>query len=984
MAAAGAEGEVLRHVRQCLAGFAAETRELCLTESVPSLDGPPSPLEFYREWVCPNKPCLIRNVVNHWPALKKWTLTYLRAVMSSKLVSVAVTPNGYADAVCLDRFVMPEERRMSFGAFLDIVEKKVTSPGVFYVQKQCSNLTEEFPELIGDVEPDISWMSKALGRKPDAVNFWLGESAAVTSLHKDHYENLYCVISGEKHFLLHPPSDRPFIPHELYPPATFHMSEDGSFEVVDESSAEKTETFPCYLFSVKVIQAQNIPSKDLLSASDCYVSLWLPTSSNMQVLTKTIPNTSNPVWNESFNFLIQPQVKNMLELKLYDQDVATKDDLLFTVVYDIAKIRPGDTIYENFILNSESQASLEVKFKVISITGDVERLVTNNILVAREVSCLEVQMDKWRNEECLKKHKNIVLSVTESFEEAQKITQDSEIFHFHCNEHLILQLKVNNCLGALDVRLGCDLCGAEQEFLHKRKNMVAAALKKVLQLDQELQGHEVPVLAVMATGGGVRAMSAFYGHLFALQKLNLLDCVTYITGASGSTWTMRNLYEDANWSQKDLVGLIHKARKGITRSKSSAFSMDALKHYDMELQQRVQEGHSVSFTDLWSLIIDRMFHDELNDSKLSNQQQAVSVGQNPLPIYVALNVKEKSQSSFEFKEWCEFSPYEVGFPKYGGFIPSENFGSKFFMGRLMKKIPESKICFLEGIWTNIFSRNLLDGLYWSSSPEEFWDRWVRDMAEKDEENNLEGGYTTVYKPPCSSSGNFCEIFNDILTDRPLKGASYNFLAGLEFNDGYLYQDKFIEWKDTVFDGFPRKLTPVEKSLCLIDVGYFVNNSGPPLLKPERNVDVIFAVDYDYYNIFKQTEMMAKYCEVQGIPFPKINLTEEDRKNPKECYVFSDEDPRAPIVVYFPLVNCTFREYKAPGVKRTSAEMCGGEVKISRDDSPYATNHITYSAEDFDKLLNLATYNVLCSKELLLQSIENAVLKRQNVWLDRSV
>lgn len=75
--------------------------------------------------------------------------------------------------------------------------------------------------------------------------------------------------------------------------------------------------------------------------------------------------------------------------------------------------------------------------------------------------------------------------------------------------------------------------------------------------------------------------------------------------------TMRNLYEDSNWSQKNLMGLIHKARESITRSKSNAFSMDALKHYDMELQQRIQEGHSVSFTDLWSLFIDRMFHDEV-------------------------------------------------------------------------------------------------------------------------------------------------------------------------------------------------------------------------------------------------------------------------------------------------------------------------------------------------------------------------------------
>lgn len=33
------------------------------------------------------------------------------------------------------------------------------------------------------------------------------------SVHKDHYENLYCVVSGEKHFVLLPPTDRPFVPY---------------------------------------------------------------------------------------------------------------------------------------------------------------------------------------------------------------------------------------------------------------------------------------------------------------------------------------------------------------------------------------------------------------------------------------------------------------------------------------------------------------------------------------------------------------------------------------------------------------------------------------------------------------------------------------------------------------------------------------------------------------------------------------------------
>ncbi|XP_028677523.2 bifunctional peptidase and (3S)-lysyl hydroxylase JMJD7 [Erpetoichthys calabaricus] len=231
-------------VRECLLEFAKQARELYLNESVSYLECPPSPLEFYRDWITPNKPCIIRNAFNHWPALTKWNPSYLREKVGTKIISVAVTPNGYADAVFQGRFVMPEERRMPFASFLDIVEQKCSANGVFYIQKQCSNLTEELPELAGDLETHIPWMSKALGKKPDAVNFWMGESAAITSMHKDHYENLYCVISGEKQFILIPPSDRPFVPYELYHPATFHEQEDGTFSIVEEECVDKVPWIP--------------------------------------------------------------------------------------------------------------------------------------------------------------------------------------------------------------------------------------------------------------------------------------------------------------------------------------------------------------------------------------------------------------------------------------------------------------------------------------------------------------------------------------------------------------------------------------------------------------------------------------------------------------------------------------------------------------------------------------------------------------------
>ncbi|CAL9686691.1 unnamed protein product [Knipowitschia caucasica] len=227
----------MQHVREKLQECAREAHELYLHSSIPVLEGPPDPLDFYRSWISPNRPCVIRNALMHWRGTGLWDLDYLRQTVGEKTVSVAVTPDGFADAVNGDRFVMPEERHMKLRDVLDLIQGKEQKPGgrgVFYVQKQCSNLLQELPELTSDLEPHIPWMSTALGKTPDAVNFWLGEESAVTSMHKDHYENVYCVMSGEKHFLLLPPTDRPFIPYGLYQPAVYHQRPDGDFDIIDQ------------------------------------------------------------------------------------------------------------------------------------------------------------------------------------------------------------------------------------------------------------------------------------------------------------------------------------------------------------------------------------------------------------------------------------------------------------------------------------------------------------------------------------------------------------------------------------------------------------------------------------------------------------------------------------------------------------------------------------------------------------------------------
>ncbi|XP_059675904.1 cytosolic phospholipase A2 epsilon [Gavia stellata] len=799
--------------------------------------------------------------------------------------------------------------------------------------------------------------------------------------------------------------------------------------------AKQEEMSPYSLLTVRIIKLRNAHQADFLSQSDCYVSLWLPTASDEKFHTKTIKNCRNPVWNETFYFRIQRQVKNILEITVSDDDII-HDDNHAIVLFDVAKIPLGERVFTAFPLNSQRREELEVEFVLETIRGPPETIITNGAIVCREVACLEVHLDSRMK----KKHfseNELTFTVRGSFEETQRVSvgcdsrsplPDPTFFHYakykqpsldvvltkkrrlptfcacvSCGarrsrgipltlplkslpserevvgEHrnFDLHFKVKKCQEDLDVRLGFDLCAQEQDFIRKRKKVVAAALKNILQLEEDLQDNEVPVVAIMTTGGGTRALTAMYAHLLSVQELNVLDCVSYITGLSGTTWTMSNLYEDPDWSQKDLKETLNDARKHVLKNKFfTCFAPDRLKYYLTELCQREEEGHQICFTDLWGLIIETMLHEKEDSHKLTDQQQALNQGQNPLPIYLSLNVKDKI-SDQDFREWVEFTPYEVGFPKYGAFIRAEDFGSEFFMGRLMKKIPESRICFLEGIWSSVFSLNLMDAWYISVHSEDFWHKWTRDkITDIDDETLFPARPNELDTRVVCPTDSFSDIFRDVAMLRPAASEIHNFLKGLQMNNNYL-ESEFSKWKDCELDSQPNHLTAATDYLILIDTAFAFATSYPPLMRPERKVDVILHFNYSSGSQTGPLKEASKYFAKQGIPFPTKVPDDHETPHLKECYIVGDkESPETPIVVFFPLVNDTFRDYKAPGVKRTPSEMAEGDVDVANTCGPYYINNLSYSEEDFDKLVNLSYYNIQNNKDLILQALRTAVERKK--------
>ena len=231
-----------------------------LVSHVPRVQRAPTPIQFLREFVSANRPVVVKDAFNDWPAMERWSLDYLADAMGDTKVSVNVTPDGRGDALLSTRgwtvsgtgeetpdevFVQPEERTMTMREFVDMLETPVGDdhgdvhpshrPPVPYVSRQCGSLLEEFPKLVGDCVNEMRFASDAMGKAPDAVNLWIGDERSETTFHRDHYENVYCVVRGIKTFHLLPPCDGRLLGYREAPAAKFKSltssSQGGTFGV---------------------------------------------------------------------------------------------------------------------------------------------------------------------------------------------------------------------------------------------------------------------------------------------------------------------------------------------------------------------------------------------------------------------------------------------------------------------------------------------------------------------------------------------------------------------------------------------------------------------------------------------------------------------------------------------------------------------------------------------------------------------------------
>ncbi|KAI5099149.1 LOW QUALITY PROTEIN: cytosolic phospholipase A2 [Silurus meridionalis] len=696
-------------------------------------------------------------------------------------------------------------------------------------------------------------------------------------------------------------------------------------------------------FKVTVVRAESVTKGalgDLLDTPDPYVELSIPTAPESRKRTRHIDNDINPKWNETFEFLLDPQLDNVLEITLMDANYVM-DETLGTATFSVNNLKIGH---------------------------------------------LEM--------------------VTLSIGKTMKV-------------HLELLLEV---CSSTDLRFSMALCDKEKMFRETRRDRVMLGIKKFLNMENPrflpTSQNEVPTIAIVGSGGGFRAMVGFSGVMKALYESGVLDCATYVAGLSGSTWYMSMLYSHPEFPEKGPRDINQELMKSVSSSPLKLLMPQHIKRYIKALWKKKASGQPVTFTDIFGMLIGETLIPGRMDTTLSTLQDKVNHGQCPLPLFTCLHVKP-NVSELMFADWVEFSPYEIGMAKYGTFMAPELFGSKFFMGSVVKKYDENPLHFLMGVWGSAFSIlfNRVIGVKETAGcsstmeeeleqikPEHILGNDTTDNEEELRRMGTESSEAEEERQRNAQASWVQRMFTSIVGDTVLfntregrAGKVHNFMLGLNLNSmpftprhPFQTQLSVEDEVDAVTDPneFVHIYEPLDvrsKKIHVVDSGLTFNLPYPIILRPQRGVDLIISFDFsarpsDSSPPFKELLLAEKWARMNKLPFPKIDVKVFDREGLQECYVFKPrpEDKQCPTVIHFVLANIHFREFKAPGVPReTDKEKEFADFDIFDDpETPYSTFNFQYSNQAYKQLHDLMEFNTLNNIELIKDAIKDSILQRR--------
>ncbi|KAF5916717.1 hypothetical protein HPG69_005512, partial [Diceros bicornis minor] len=701
-------------------------------------------------------------------------------------------------------------------------------------------------------------------------------------------------------------------------------------------------------FTVVVLRATKVTKGafgDMLDTPDPYVELFISSTPDSRKRTRHFNNNINPVWNETFEFILDPNQENVLEITLMDANYVM-DETLGTATFPISSMKVGEKKEVPFIFNRVTEMILEMSLEVCS---------------------------------------------------------------------------------APDLRFSMALCDQEKAFRQQRKENIKENMKKLLGPKKSEGLYSTRDVGVV-----------WKASLLLLEWLLLLwkQTLRY----------MSTLYSHPDFPEKGPEEINEELMKNVSYNPLLLLTPQKIKRYVESLWKKKSSGQPVTFTDIFGMLIgETLIHNRMN-ATLSSLREKVNTAQCPLPLFTCLHVKP-DVSELMFADWVEFSPYEIGMAKYGTFMAPDLFGSKFFMGTVVKKYEENPLHFLMGVWGSAFSIlfNRVLGVSGSQNKGSTMEEELENITAKHiVSNDSSDSDDELQEPKGTENEDVARDYqNDnqaswvhrmlmaLVSDSALfntregrAGKVHNFMLGLNLNTSYplsplrdfttqeSVDDDELDAAVTDPDEFERIYEPLDvksKKIHVVDSGLTFNLPYPLILRPQRGVDLIISFDFsarpsdssppfkvpplytmDMYLFLRCVQQLMelllaeKWAKMNKLPFPKIDPYVFDREGLKECYVFKPKNPDVekdcPTIIHFVLANINFRKYKAPGVPReTKEEKEMADFDIFDDpESPFSTFNFQYPNQAFKRLHDLMHFNTLNNIDVIQNAIvESIEYRRQN-------
>ena len=302
-----------------------------------------------------------------------------------------------------------------------------------------------------------------------------------------------------------------------------------------------------------------------------------------------------------------------------------------------------------------------------------------------------------------------------------------------------------------EVRRGLDLAPGELAFLAQRKLHVRENFAKYLGLSPgEVHPDDVPVVAFGGSGGGFRAMLAYIGYCEEMRQAGLWDILTYVSGVSGSCWSMAMYYTfgDTSWAKliehcketlspnhplspeairatlnapggaySTLGPLVEKHKSGLVTVAMDLYSVFITGHLFLH-EQAAPDGTGPSHKPHIARKVAGRNHGWF---KWTSASKYLEAGAQPLPILTAIRherpwkdwadekhpFSEPDHMADEHKEaqdawfqWFEMTPFEIGCDELEAWVPTWGFGRPFDLGKSTMQLPEQSLALLLGLCTS--------------------------------------------------------------------------------------------------------------------------------------------------------------------------------------------------------------------------------------------------------------------------------------------